>query len=162
MLGPAERNYNTHNKELLAIHEAFKIWCHHLEGSTLPIDVFTDHKNLEYFMSSKTLTWQQARWSEYLNAFNLSLHFRSGKLGAKPDVLTRRWDVYAKEGGVTYVQANPKNIHLLFTPNHIHNAEPPTQPITPAPPHTSAERLLRAGTPSLAHCWIWKSYVPTY
>ena len=77
------------DKELLAIHEAFKIWHHHLEGSTFPIDVFTDHKNLEYFTSSKTLTRQQARWSEYLNAFNLSLHFRPGKLGAKPDVLTR-------------------------------------------------------------------------
>ena len=98
-------------------------------------------------MSSKTLTRRQARWSEYLNAFNLSLHFRPGKLGAKPDALTRRWDVYAKEGGVTYAQANPENICPLFTPNHIHNAEPPTQPITPAPPHTSAECLLHAGAP---------------
>jgi len=27
-----ELNYNTHDKELLAIFEAFKIWQHYLEG----------------------------------------------------------------------------------------------------------------------------------
>jgi hypothetical protein len=76
-------------KKLLAIHEAFKVWHHHLEGSVHPIEVFTDHKNLDYFMSSKMLTHRQARWSEYLSAFNLSLCFRPRKLGAKPDALTR-------------------------------------------------------------------------
>ena len=113
-LGPAECNYDTHNKELLAIFEAFKIWHHHLEGSASPIDVFTDHKNLEYFSTSKTLTWQQVQWFKYLSAFNLSLHFHPGKLGTKPDVLTRRWDIYLKEGGVTYADANPENTHPLF------------------------------------------------
>jgi hypothetical protein len=69
----------------------FKIWQHHLEGSASQVEVFTDHKNLKYFSTSKTLMRRQAQWSEYLNAFNLSLHFWPGKLGAKPDVLTRRW-----------------------------------------------------------------------
>ena len=140
-LGPTEQNYDTHDKELLAIHEAFKIWRHHLEGSAFPIDVFTDHKNLEYFTSSKTLMRRQARWSEYLNAFNLSLHFWPGKLGAKPDALTRRWDIYAKEGGVTYTQANPENIRPLFTPDHIHNA------VTSTPPNAPTKRLLHASAP---------------
>jgi len=51
-----ELNYNVYDKELLAIFEAFKIWRHYLEGSTLPIDVVTDHKNLEYFLTTKVLT----------------------------------------------------------------------------------------------------------
>ena len=51
-----ELNYNVHNKELLAIFEAFKIWRHYLEGSASPIDVVTDHKNLEYFSTTKVLT----------------------------------------------------------------------------------------------------------
>jgi len=34
-----ELNYNIHNKELLAIFEAFKIWQHYLERSTSPIDI---------------------------------------------------------------------------------------------------------------------------
>src|SRR5437016_7731711 len=44
-----ELNYDTHDKELLAIFEAFRVWRHYFEGSGIPIDVITDHKNLEYF-----------------------------------------------------------------------------------------------------------------
>ena len=53
---PAELNYDTHDKELLAIFEAFKHWHQYLKGSTIPIDVVTDHKNLEYFAMTKLLT----------------------------------------------------------------------------------------------------------
>jgi len=49
-------NYDVYNKELLAIFEAFKIWRYYLEGSTAPIDIVTDHKNLEYFLTTKILT----------------------------------------------------------------------------------------------------------
>jgi len=56
MFSALELNYNVYDKELLAIFEAFKIWRHYLEGSTLPIDVVTDHKNLEYFLTTKVLT----------------------------------------------------------------------------------------------------------
>jgi len=84
-----ELNYNVHDKELLAIFEVFKIWQHYLEGSALPIDIVTDHKNLEYFSTTKVLTRRQARWSEYLSQFNLVIRFRPGRLGTKPDALTR-------------------------------------------------------------------------
>ena len=53
---PTEINYDTHNKEFLAIFSAFKVWQHYLEGSLSPIDVVTDHKNLEYFSTFKVLT----------------------------------------------------------------------------------------------------------
>ena len=42
----AELNYDTHDKKLLAIFEAFKIWQHYLEGLAYPINVVMDHKNL--------------------------------------------------------------------------------------------------------------------
>jgi len=61
MFSALELNYNVHDKELLAIFEAFKIWRHYLEGSASPIDVVMDHKNLEYFSTTKILTRQQAR-----------------------------------------------------------------------------------------------------
>jgi hypothetical protein len=81
----AELNYDVHDKELLAIYDAFRGWRHYLEGTPETIDVVTDHKNLEYFSTTKILTRRQARWSEYLSAFNMVVCFRPGKLGGKPD-----------------------------------------------------------------------------
>jgi len=54
-----ELNYDTHDKELLAIFEVFKIWQHYLKGLAYPIDVVIDYKNLEYFSTTKILTWRQ-------------------------------------------------------------------------------------------------------
>ena len=51
-----ELNYDIYDKELLAIFEAFKIWQHYLEGLAYPINVVMDHKNLEYFSTTKILT----------------------------------------------------------------------------------------------------------
>jgi len=51
----AELNYNIYDKELLAIFEAFKIWKHYLKGLAYPINVVMDHKNLEYFSTTKIL-----------------------------------------------------------------------------------------------------------
>ena len=56
---PTELNYDVHDKELFAIYEAFRIWRHYLEGSMAPIDVITDHKNLEYFATTKLLDHHQ-------------------------------------------------------------------------------------------------------
>src|SRR5258707_1994429 len=107
-----EKNYDTHDKELLAIFEAFKNWQHFLEGSAKVIDTVTDHKNLEYFMSSKKLLHHQARWAEFLGQFNLKVQFRPGRLGSKPDTLTHRWDVYT-EGDNPEPAAT--NVCLVFT-----------------------------------------------
>ena len=85
----AELNYNIHDKELLTIFKAFKIWQHYLEDPAYPIDVVIDHKNFEYFSTTKVLTQRQVQWSEYLFQFNLVIRFHSGYLGTKPDTLTR-------------------------------------------------------------------------
>src|SRR5258708_6713146 len=56
----------------------------------------TDHKNLEYFTSSKKLSCCQARWAEFLGQFNMKVQFRPGRLGSKLDALTHRWDIYTE------------------------------------------------------------------
>src|ERR1700719_1201196 len=91
----------------------------YLEGSKSPVDVVMDHKNLEYFSTTKLLTRRQARWSEFLSQFNLVICFRPGKLGTKPDSLTRRWDVYPIEGDRDYAQVNPQNFHPVFTQEQL-------------------------------------------
>src|SRR6266481_7362863 len=65
-LKDTETNYDIHDKELTAIYDVFKCWCHYLEGAGTPIDVVTDHQNLKYFSTTKTLTRRQARASEFL------------------------------------------------------------------------------------------------
>src|SRR5258708_20798377 len=72
----------------------------------------TDHKNLEYFTSSKKLSCCQARWAKFLGQFNMKVQFRPGRLGSKPYMLTCRWDVYM-EGDNPEPAAT--NVHLVFT-----------------------------------------------
>ena len=74
----------------MAIFIAFKFkrWHNYLEGSIHPVDTVMDHKNLEYFMTTKKLMQHQVRWSELLPPLNFKIHFRPGWLGAKLDALT--------------------------------------------------------------------------
>ena len=43
------------------------------------------------------------------------IHFHPGKLSTKPDMLTRHWDVYPKEGSSDYASINPQNLRPVFT-----------------------------------------------
>jgi len=98
----AERNYNIYDKELLAIVRALDTWRHYLEGSSHPIDIWSDHKNLEYFASAKQLNRRQARWSLFLSRFNFTILHKPGVLN-KADRLTRRSD---HEEGVNLDNSN--------------------------------------------------------
>jgi RNase H-like domain found in reverse transcriptase/Reverse transcriptase (RNA-dependent DNA polymerase)/Integrase zinc binding domain/Chromo (CHRromatin Organisation MOdifier) domain len=91
-LSPVERNYEIHDKEMLAIVRALEEWRHFLEGTEHQFEIWTDHKNLEYFMTAKKLNRRQARWSLLLARFDFLLHHRPGKTMGKPDALSRRSD----------------------------------------------------------------------
>jgi len=54
-LSPVERNYEIHGKEMLVIIHVLEEWRHFLEGARHPVEIWTDHKNLEYFMTAKKL-----------------------------------------------------------------------------------------------------------
>ena len=136
MFSTPELNYDIHDKELLAIFKAFKIWQHYLERSASPIDIVTDHKNLEYFSTTKILICQQARWLEYLFQFNLVICFQPGCLSTKLDALTRWWDVYPKGGDNGYASMNPHNFCLVFTHKQIAASLQATILTAPAP-HTA-------------------------
>jgi hypothetical protein len=83
----AERNYEIYDKELLAIIRALEAWCHYLEGAQHKVIILSDHQNLQYFSTSKTLTRRQARWSLFLTQFDFEIKHRPGRLGGKPDCL---------------------------------------------------------------------------
>jgi hypothetical protein len=58
-----ELNYKIHDKELLAIIKALEEWRVELEGlqRSNRFSIYTDHKALEYFITTKKLNGQQAR-----------------------------------------------------------------------------------------------------
>ena len=99
-LSPAEINYDVHDKELLAIVDCLAHWRPFLLGANHPITIFTDHKNLVHWTTSKNLNRRQVRWSQFLADFNFFIHYRPGSLGGKPDALSRRRDYALKEDDI--------------------------------------------------------------
>ena len=61
-----------------------------MEGTKLKFEIWTDHKNLQYFMTSQKLNCRQARWALYLSQFNFTLKHIPGKSMGKVDGLSRR------------------------------------------------------------------------
>nr|XP_036576341.1 reverse transcriptase domain protein [Colletotrichum truncatum]KAF6783066.1 reverse transcriptase domain protein [Colletotrichum truncatum] len=89
--GP-ELNYQIHDKELIAIIDAFKEWRPQLSGTKYEVKVYTDHKNLAHFTTSKELNKRQIRWSEFLSEFNFRIIYRKGSENGRADALSRRPD----------------------------------------------------------------------
>ncbi|GJP42130.1 hypothetical protein CLOM_g1727, partial [Closterium sp. NIES-68] len=86
-LNPAARNYPVHDKELLAIVHAFKVWRCYLTGAD--VTVRTDHKSLQFIRAQLTLNPRQIRW---LNDLESNFHYRvTYKQGVSniADALTR-------------------------------------------------------------------------
>ncbi|KAI0993387.1 Transposon Tf2-6 polyprotein [Podosphaera aphanis] len=141
-LTPAQVNYQIYDKELLAIVTAFEHWRPELQGSPEPISVISDHKNLEYFMSTKTLNRRQARWSEFLSRFNFVITYRPGKLGGKPDALTRRSEDRPSGGEDERLR---QQCRTILKP---HNLDPKINQKLSLNLTLSATRLNRTSTPT--------------
>ena len=91
-LNEAERNYKIHDKEMLAIIRYLEVWRHFLEGAKDQFKIWTDHKNLEYFMKTQKLNQKQARWSLYLSRFDFALKHVAGKSIGRVNSLSKRVD----------------------------------------------------------------------
>jgi hypothetical protein len=105
-LNLVECNYEIHDTEMLAIIRGLEEWRHYLEGARHPVEIWTDHKNLEYLRVAQKLNRRQARWSLYLSCFDFTLHHKPGQSMGKPDALSRR----ANHGSG---QADNDNLTLL-------------------------------------------------
>ena len=69
----AGRNYDIYDRELLTVIHALDHWRHYLQGTSHPVTLLTDHKNLMYFCQPQKLSHCQARWMMFLQDFDL--HF---------------------------------------------------------------------------------------
>jgi hypothetical protein len=89
-LTETERNYEVHDRELLAIMRALEEWGHFLVRSKEPTKIWTDHLNLTYWKQPQKLNQRQARWVSELANYNYTLHYRKGALNRKADLLSQR------------------------------------------------------------------------
>ncbi|WMV45982.1 hypothetical protein MTR67_039367 [Solanum verrucosum] len=82
-----EKNYPTHDLKLAAVVFALKIWRHYLYG--VHVDVFTDHKSLQYVFIQKELNLRQRRWLEFLKDYDMNVYYHPSKANAVADALSR-------------------------------------------------------------------------
>ena len=85
-----------------------------------PITVYTDHKNLEYFNTTKQLNRRQARWAELLSDFNFVIIYRKGSQNGKADALSRRPEYRFGRGG-----DDRQPIRSLLKPGQLQLNDPP-------------------------------------
>ena len=77
---------------MLVIIIGLESWKHLLEEVQFKFEIWTDHKNLEYFMKVQKLNQRQAQWALYLSRFDFTLkHVPETRMG-KADGLSRRPD----------------------------------------------------------------------
>jgi len=51
-LNITEQNYKIHDKEMLVVIRCLEVWRHYLEEAKLEFEIWTNYKNLQYFMTS--------------------------------------------------------------------------------------------------------------
>jgi len=116
-LSDTERNYKIHNKEMLAVVRCLEVWRHFLEEAAIKFEIWTDHKNLEYFMKVQKLNRRQTRWALYLSRFNFMLKHVPGSKMGKADSLSRRpdWEVGVEKDNENKILVKPEWLEVRKT-----------------------------------------------
>ena len=97
-LSTAERNYPTHEKEMLAIVRALKKFRAELLGAHFTI--YTDHRTLECFKGQRDLSRRQARWQEFLAEYDFDIRYVKGEENTVADALSRMPEDGNDSGGI--------------------------------------------------------------
>ena len=83
-----EQKYPTQDMELAAVVFTLKIWCHYLYGEQF--EVYSDHKSMKYIFTQRDLNMRQHKWMEFLEDYDFTLHYHSGKANVVADALSRK------------------------------------------------------------------------
>ncbi|MBW0483952.1 hypothetical protein O181_023667 [Austropuccinia psidii MF-1] len=97
---PAELNYEIHDKELLGIVWALKLWRAFLLSLSNPFE---------------------AHWAEFLSEFHFTITYHLGRLAILPDALSC-WDVIYPERGVDFISKNSQNFHQVIKQDGIQDS----------------------------------------
>jgi len=116
-LSNTERNYEIHDKKMLAVIRCLEAWRYFLEGAAIKFKIWTDHKNLKYFMKVQKLNRRQARWALYLSRFNFMLKYVPESKIEKADSLSRRldWEVEVEKDNEDKILVKPEWLEVRKT-----------------------------------------------
>lgn len=108
-LNDVERRWPVHDKELYGIVVAFRQWRQYLQGSRHQIIVYTDHRNLQYFMTKNLVNDRHIRWSLEFSKYDFIIHYKPGSTMGKADALSRQGEYNSEP------RAKIQNMQLLPT-----------------------------------------------
>jgi hypothetical protein len=86
-----EKNYPTHDLELVAVVHALKTWRHYFYGQKC--DIYMDYKSLKYIFTQSELNMKHRRWLELIKDYELKIHYHPGKANVVADALSRKSQV---------------------------------------------------------------------
>ena len=98
-----QRNYPTHDLEFSAVVFAYKIWCHYICG--VHVNMFIDHKSVQYVFSKKELNLKYTRWLEILKDYDMSTLYHTGKDNVVVDAFCR-----LSMGNTTHIEEDKKEL----------------------------------------------------
>jgi hypothetical protein len=110
---PAERNYTTHEKELLAVVFGIKYFHVHLYGQE-NFEVVTDHAALKWLHSTQTDNQRVNRWKVFLQAYNLQIRHRPGLKNGNADALSRLDKPALEKEGLVATGEEPWDFPLVL------------------------------------------------
>ena len=84
---PTEWNYDIYDRELLAVILALTKWHQYVQGTSHPVTIITDHKNLSYIKDPCKLSRRQAHWSLFSQDFDIVWKVLPGTKLASADAL---------------------------------------------------------------------------
>jgi hypothetical protein len=109
MIKEHERNYATHDLELVAIVYTLRMWRHYLLEKKF--ELRTDHIGLKYPLEQPTLNARKTRWLEFLSEYDFNINNIKGEDNKFSDALSRR--VHLMHATVVSMhQSNLKSIIL--------------------------------------------------
>ena len=116
-LSDIERNYEIHNKKMLAVVRYLEVWRHFLKEITIKFKIWIDYKNLEYFIKAQKLNKRQAKWTLYLSRFDFTLKYILGSKMGKIDSLSRRldWEIGVKRDNKDKMLVKPEWLEVRRT-----------------------------------------------
>ena len=121
VMSPAQQNYCSTRRELLAVIASLQHFRHYLLH--VPVILRTDHHSLKWLRTFKKPEGILARWIETLAEFEITIQHRPGRIHSNADGLSRQnckqcWGRVTKEPWVDELQradecTDPLGVHTL-------------------------------------------------